>query len=534
MLIPNLALGQNVTYYTSLANLSSGISHSINSSVSLVTSKVEYYNGSWRTFDMHFYNQSTAAELTNVTNTSSGRIGAPSPSWAGYVTEPEIPATGIVASWIVQSGGSNGSQSSQWAGIGGVTGNGKLIQAGTESNANISCARIFCSYYAWYELYPPSSSPPCINLNGGQCEISSMNVQPGDRFFVYINLTNSTGNDWSLLLIDMNQSIPPFGNMTYVSINNYGANRDTAEFIDERANVSETSLAALGNFSIAKFGGQYTSNFSDYVITNYQPLTINATMHTEFGSGYVNNMYNSTPIHTYPFGLQELAQTGPLTSNGTSFEVYYANNLTARSTTMTPIVYSNQQVRLNSTAYGGYGPFSYQWFFTRNISNDTPLVQVPNGEFQNITTSPTLNGSISYVVRVNDSRTGASTFSYPNPITVLSTSTTTTTIPYAPPAPVISPSSASVDQGQGLSFRAADGSLNGINRALWQLWNRTAGTVVQGITTPANATAMNFTQVTPYYNTTYSVSVAYLNSTNATITNRTYSPSAGVTVYPRQ
>ncbi len=105
-------------------------------------------------------------------------------------------------------------------------------------------------------------------------------------------------------------------------------------------------------------------------------------------------------------------------------------------------------------------------------------------------------------------------------------------VPYAPPAPSISPSSASVDQGQGLSFRAADGSLNSINRVLWQLWNGTAGTLVQGITTQANATAVDFTQVTPYYNTTYSVSVAYLNSTNATITNRTYSSPAGVTVYP--
>ncbi len=309
----------------------------------------------------------------------------------------------------------------------------------------------------------------------------------------------------------------------------YNSSMLSAEWIDEDPNA--TTLLPFANFTSALYGQDFTeakngtdsavisgvsgpiSAFNREAILMFNPVTetYNATSDVLLKGG------SSFGVTRHGLSVQALSQESP--------SPIYANSTV---TFKAPSSGESSPTNLSYAWYQGSSSFVEANYISSTSSNDSISYKVA---------SP---GNLTLVAVVNDTGFTPNSQAYNYSVftvlpstTTSTTSTTTTTIPYAPPSPAISPSSASVDQGQGLSFRAADGSLNGINRVLWQLWNGTAGTLVQGITTPANATAVNFTQITPYYNTTYSVSVAYLNSTNATITNRTYSSPASVTVYPR-
>ncbi len=453
-------------------------------------------------------------------------------NWAGYIVssnfiKPGNVITEVRGSWKVQPVYylPNQTYSAQWVGIGGVDFNkiynsskvndGTLIQVGTESenycNPSIkTCNLGYPLYYAWYELLYNTATP--------SNKIPNLPINPNDTISAQIFLVNSLTNTWNITINDISD-----GHANTVLVH-YNSSKLSADFIEEDPGSPSLPFA---NFSTSYFGHQYTS------VLNTDNLSLNNQSGNIADFPYVNVTMFSGNFNTVS------AYAGPLTNAGTSFKAIYANYFT------TPLLSLNQssvivggKVSLNASTSGGTPPYTYNYIVI-NTNTDTVANYITSA-ISNISVAEPSVGTYNAFVLATDSasvpatlRSGNVTFTVVQSTTT-STSTTTTTIPYAPPAPAISPPSASVDQGQGLSFRAVDGSLNGINRALWQLWNGTAGTAVQGITTQANATAVDFTQVTPYYNTTYSVSVAYLNSTNATIANRTYSSPAGVTVYPRQ
>ena len=457
-----------------------------------------------------------------------------SPRWSGWAVEsnfssPAPVVTGVNASWLVQEVPITTKlyYSNQWVGIGDVApGDSSLIQVGTQSDSGNNQNS---SYGAWYETIEP----------GVQIGIGGI-VTANDEIVARINNSANVPGSWKISIIDLSKN---WVANTIVSGPIFVSSMLSGEFIEERP-IKATALS-ISPCNILNQNACPTLNSTDFGVSRYGHLYSGIPSMTDFAT--VNGV--TAPIGSFDIipiimfngsgtndivpleSTMVLEQPTQLSPDGTSFNVIYGTLGTPIVSSPTTSIYFGQSVLLSATEDGGTSSanYIYQWY---NLTTGKPIAGATSDTYLARPLSNTI-----YQISVNDTglypNAQAQAFSNTIAITVLP-STTTTTIPYAPPAPAISPPSASVDQGQGLSFRAVDGSLNGINRALWQLWNGTAGTVVQGITTPANATAVNFTQITPYYNTTYSVSVAYINATNATITNRTYSPSVSVTVYPRQ
>ncbi len=163
-------------------------------------------------------------------------------NWAGYVltsSNPDFQA--ICGSWIVQTVSSSPyGNSAQWIGIGGV-GNSKLIQTGTASDAGSGDI----SYQAWYELLP--NAPVYLSLN----------VKPGNIMSASISDNTVNGNSWTIFIKDVTSG------KSYTTTVSYNPCMKSAEWIEERPNMSPYTLA---NFGTAKFGSYYTGGTANQVI----------------------------------------------------------------------------------------------------------------------------------------------------------------------------------------------------------------------------------------------------------------------------
>ena len=192
--------------------------------------------------------------------------------WAGYA-DVSTGFTSVKGSWIVEKfqtgydiqnpGGS------QWIGIGGMYGNGYLIQTGTNSLGTL----FGTEYNAWIETVP------------GGTQTLEFHVSQGDVMTASIQEI-STGS-WQISISDITQG------WNYVSSQiSFEPNTQTAEWIEEWQGSS------LADFGQALFGPYYTHQAYDLAngnqISNYPYYIIN--MSGNYGEA------NTSPLFPDPIG----------------------------------------------------------------------------------------------------------------------------------------------------------------------------------------------------------------------------------------
>lgn len=209
-----------------------------------------------------------------------------SSDWAGYVVSsdfqnPRPLVVSVNGSWTVPqvSVSPSDSFSAVWVGIGGYF-DDTLIQAGSEQDY-VNGAYF---YSVWYEL-----------LHADSITIDSINISPGDRIAVAINLVNSAANIWSIEVQDLTNR----GN--FKENFKYNSSRLSAEWIVERPEVDNTT-STLANFRNVTFSGSET-------VVGTQSGNIGAFPFVQV------SMASRTTL---------LATVSPLSSDGAAFTINYA------------------------------------------------------------------------------------------------------------------------------------------------------------------------------------------------------------------
>ncbi|MDQ6604873.1 MAG: G1 family endopeptidase [Chloroflexota bacterium] len=168
----------------------------------------------------------------NPAPTTPVTTAAPTLNWSGYEVDTKN-VTAIHAAWVVPAVAAPPATgyAATWVGIGGTTTN-DLIQAGTEQDIEDGVT----TYYAWVEALPDDSlgvSPRRLPAN------------PGDLFSVTI--TNTSGNDWTVLLENRTTNQQLKLTTTYQSC------KCSAEWIEEVPEVAGVSDPAIANFGAVTF-----------------------------------------------------------------------------------------------------------------------------------------------------------------------------------------------------------------------------------------------------------------------------------------
>lgn len=220
-------------------------------------------------------------------------------NWGGYVAYADSSGTqhtvsSVSGSWVVQSVQSNHKDvySAQWIGIGGYfSGDSSLIQTGTSSNSGGGST----TYNAWWELLPSAETV-----------INGMTVSPGDLIQSHIFLVSGSygsAQTWDIYLNDTSLGEHFFKQVSYSS------SMLSAEWIEERPAISG-SLTTLANFGTADYGQAYTAiSGTNAAVIGGTSGSISSFSHTNLTMVKRNGSVLSTP--------------GPLTGNGTSFQMYY-------------------------------------------------------------------------------------------------------------------------------------------------------------------------------------------------------------------
>ena len=208
--------------------------------------------------------------LTPYSSTDSSSKN--SQMWAGYA-DVSTGFTSVKGSWIVEKVpigyGIPNPGGSQWIGIGGMYGDGYLIQTGTNSLETL----FGTEYNAWIETVP------------GGTQTLVFPVSPGDVMTASIQEI-STGS-WQISISDITQG------WNYVSSPiSFEPNTQTAEWIEEWQGNS------LADFGQALFGPYYTHQAYDLAngnqINNYPYYIIN--MSGNYGEA------NTSPLFPDPIG----------------------------------------------------------------------------------------------------------------------------------------------------------------------------------------------------------------------------------------
>ncbi len=230
-------------------------------------------------------------------------------NWGGYVS------TGsnynyTQGSWTVQAAGpsTNATYSSQWTGIGGFN-DSTLIQAGTESDYYSGAAH----YTSWFELLP-----------SGEIPVSGFPITPGDKMNVTIKTIPGIANEWNITVYDLSTQQGYYIDVNYVS------GRLSSEWVDERPELCTVtcSLANLSKFNNSYYGNDYTG-----------------VPNTEFASagnaieplGSLPGLIAITMVSQNGSVTTNLAQPGPITSDGTSFIMSSGQPATTTTTSITTI-----------------------------------------------------------------------------------------------------------------------------------------------------------------------------------------------------
>jgi hypothetical protein len=156
----------------------------------------------------------------------------PTLNWSGYVVAAKE-VTAVHAAWIVPTAGSPPATgyAATWVGIGGRD-TADLIQAGTEQDIENGVP----IYYAWVETLPDDT----LGVSPRR-----LPARPGDLFSVTI--TNTGGNDWSVILENRTTSQHLSLTVTYASC------KCSVEWVEEVPEIDAVNDPALANFGTVSF-----------------------------------------------------------------------------------------------------------------------------------------------------------------------------------------------------------------------------------------------------------------------------------------
>lgn len=231
-------------------------------------------------------------------------------NWAGYYVSGNT-YTYATATWTVPTiQTTNSGYSSAWVGIGGVNGNGNLIQTGTEQDCasgsttggemkyhgldqtlinkpidsasktnggkSSSCKPV---YYAWWEIYPTNAEQ----------KITTMTVSPGDVMTAFVQ--QLTPGVWTISITDVTKG------QSFSTQVTFSPDQTTAESIIERPALCTIFNCKLTN--LANFGTMTFSNSAAQTSSNYF------------------NSFSNAPITMLDNSFKIMAQPGSLASSGT-------------------------------------------------------------------------------------------------------------------------------------------------------------------------------------------------------------------------
>ncbi len=194
--------------------------------------QVEMGNVGRQYYQWRYGASSAAPPPASAAPSSPVTTAVPTLNWSGYKVDVKN-VTAVHAAWIVPSVTAPPATgyAATWIGVGG-TATDDLIQAGTEQDIEDGVL----TYYAWVEALPDDSfdvSPQRLTAN------------PGDLFSVTI--TNTSGNDWTVLLENRTTGQQLSLATTYQSCN------CSAEWIEEVPEVSGVTDPAIANFGAVAF-----------------------------------------------------------------------------------------------------------------------------------------------------------------------------------------------------------------------------------------------------------------------------------------
>ncbi len=169
---------------------------------------------------------------TSPVPTPAVTTAVPTLNWSGYEVDTKN-VTAIHAAWIIPpvTAPPATGYAATWVGIGGAT-TQDLIQAGTEQDVENGVP----TYYAWVEMLPDAT----LGVSTRR-----LPANPGDLFSVTI--TNTSGNDWTVLLENRTTNQHLSLTTTYQSCN------CSAEWIEEVPEVMGVDNPAIANFGAVTF-----------------------------------------------------------------------------------------------------------------------------------------------------------------------------------------------------------------------------------------------------------------------------------------
>lgn len=178
------------------------------------------------------YGSANAVPPAAPASASTVTTAAPTLNWAGYEVDTKN-VTAVHAAWVIPpvTAPPATGYAATWVGIGGTT-TQDLIQAGTEQDVENGVP----TYYAWVEALPDDT----IGVS-----TKRLPANPGDRFSVTI--TNTSGNDWTVLLENRTTNQHLSLTTTYQSCN------CSAEWIEEVPEVVGVDNPAIANFGAVTF-----------------------------------------------------------------------------------------------------------------------------------------------------------------------------------------------------------------------------------------------------------------------------------------
>ncbi len=178
------------------------------------------------------YGSANAAPPASPSSASSVTTAVPTLNWSGYEVDAKN-VTAIHAAWMIPpvTAPPATGYAATWVGIGGAR-TQDLIQAGTEQDIENGVP----TYYAWVEMLPDDT----LGVSTRR-----LPANPGDLFSVTI--TNTSGNDWTVLLENRTTSQHLSLTTTYQSCN------CSAEWIEEVPEVMGVDNPAIANFGAVTF-----------------------------------------------------------------------------------------------------------------------------------------------------------------------------------------------------------------------------------------------------------------------------------------
>jgi hypothetical protein len=281
----------SVAWWYSIDGGTSYMLANVGTSTSFTLPSVTTADSGWR-FEAVFTNSTGSATSTSALLTVNAVSVVSSYNWAGYVTTagPYTHASGTFVVPTAQCTSAT-TYSSTWVGIDGY-GSSTVEQDGFAS----MCSNGVASYNAWYEMYGDTSVQ--CNCYAEVPLGSAYPVVPGDVITASVDYANS---NWTLALVDATRG---WNFSIVIATYSPAPAQVSAEWILEQPSMCTTSTCT--NSTLATLTPQGTTYFSN--------ITASAG-----STGGISNFPYAVVSMVGSAGT--IASPGPLSSNGTAFDI---------------------------------------------------------------------------------------------------------------------------------------------------------------------------------------------------------------------